>query len=80
LIYALSFPVPENFNTVLETYTQEGYRVIAIGYKQLDMNYTKVIRTLIFYMWMKLLMSVEDAAIHSVFIVIDRSNASYEKK
>ncbi|XP_021950610.1 probable cation-transporting ATPase 13A3 isoform X2 [Folsomia candida] len=36
--------VPKNFNLVLEAYTQEGFRVIAIGYKKLGLNYAKAQR------------------------------------
>ncbi|XP_065171790.1 polyamine-transporting ATPase 13A3-like isoform X2 [Atheta coriaria] len=34
--------VPEDFGRVLEHYTQEGYRVIALAHKQLKMSYAKV--------------------------------------
>lgn len=34
--------VPDDFYDVLETYTQEGYRVIAMAHKELRMSYTKV--------------------------------------
>ncbi|XP_057652455.1 polyamine-transporting ATPase 13A3-like isoform X1 [Diorhabda carinulata] len=34
--------VPPNFDDILESYTQEGYRVIAIAHKVLKMSYIKV--------------------------------------
>lgn len=34
--------VPENFHDVLESYTQEGYRVIALAHKELKLSYAKV--------------------------------------
>lgn len=34
--------VPEDFLEVLESYTQEGYRVIALAHKKLKLSYTKV--------------------------------------
>lgn len=34
--------VPEDFSDILETYTQEGYRVIALAHKELKMSYAKV--------------------------------------
>ncbi|XP_066144609.1 polyamine-transporting ATPase 13A3-like [Euwallacea fornicatus] len=34
--------VPADFHDVLESYTQEGYRVIAMAHKQLRLSYTKV--------------------------------------
>ncbi|CAH2008119.1 unnamed protein product [Acanthoscelides obtectus] len=34
--------VPDDFGDVLESYTQEGYRVIAIAHKVLKMSYAKV--------------------------------------
>ncbi|XP_017780641.1 PREDICTED: probable cation-transporting ATPase 13A3 [Nicrophorus vespilloides] len=36
--------VPENFSEVLEKYTQEGYRVIALAHKELKLTYTKAQR------------------------------------
>lgn len=34
--------VPANFDQVLEDYTQKGYRVIALGYKDIKMNYAEI--------------------------------------
>lgn len=34
--------VPDNFHDVLESYTQEGYRVIALAHKELKLSYAKV--------------------------------------
>lgn len=34
--------VPDDFSDILETYTQEGYRVIAVAHKELKLSYTKV--------------------------------------
>lgn len=34
--------VPDNFHDVLESYTQKGYRVIALAHKELDLLYAKV--------------------------------------
>lgn len=34
--------VPDNFHDVLESYTQEGYRVIALAYKELDLSYDQI--------------------------------------
>lgn len=34
--------VPQDFDDVLETYTQEGYRVIALAHKELKLSYAKV--------------------------------------
>lgn len=34
--------LPDDFHDVLESYTQEGYRVIAMAHKVLEMSYTKV--------------------------------------
>ncbi|KAH1018274.1 hypothetical protein HUJ05_006079 [Dendroctonus ponderosae] len=34
--------VPANFHEILESYTQEGYRVIAMAHKELRLGYTKV--------------------------------------
>lgn len=34
--------VPDDFLDVLESYTQEGYRVIALAHKELKMSYAKV--------------------------------------
>lgn len=34
--------VPEDFSDILETYTQEGYRVIALAHKELKLSYAKV--------------------------------------
>lgn len=34
--------VPKDFHPILESYTQEGFRVIAIAHKELKMSYTKV--------------------------------------
>lgn len=34
--------LPDDFHDVLESYTQEGYRVIAMAHKELKMSYTKV--------------------------------------
>lgn len=34
--------VPDNFNDVLESYTQEGYRVIALAYNELKLSYDEV--------------------------------------
>jgi cation-transporting ATPase 13A2 len=36
--------VPKDFQQVLTSYTREGYRVIALSAKRLDMNYVKVQR------------------------------------
>jgi cation-transporting ATPase 13A3/4/5 len=36
--------VPKDFQQVLTSYTKEGYRVIAVASKQLDMNYVKIQR------------------------------------
>uniref|UniRef100_A0A1Y1K832 Cation-transporting ATPase n=1 Tax=Photinus pyralis TaxID=7054 RepID=A0A1Y1K832_PHOPY len=36
--------IPSDFYDVLETYTQEGYRVIAMAHKELKMSYAKVQR------------------------------------
>ena len=36
--------VPKDFQQVLTSYTKEGYRVIAIAKKELDINYVKVQR------------------------------------
>ncbi|EEB12615.1 cation-transporting ATPase fly, putative [Pediculus humanus corporis] len=47
MILSLSKPqsVPSNFNTVLREYTEEGYRVLAIGYRPLvKISYAKVQR------------------------------------
>lgn len=35
--------VPANFHEILESYTQEGYRVIAMAHKELRLGYTKVL-------------------------------------
>ncbi|RZB40829.1 E1-E2 ATPase and/or Hydrolase like2 domain containing protein, partial [Asbolus verrucosus] len=34
--------VPDDFHDVLESYTQEGYRVIALAHKELKLSYAKV--------------------------------------
>lgn len=34
--------VPEDFSAILESYTQEGYRVIAMAHKELKLSYAKV--------------------------------------
>lgn len=34
--------IPDDFHDVLESYTQKGYRVIAMAHKELRMSYTKV--------------------------------------
>lgn len=34
--------VPEDFHDILESYTQEGYRVIALAHKELKLSYAKV--------------------------------------
>lgn len=34
--------VPDDFSDILETFTQEGYRVIALAHKELKLSYTKV--------------------------------------
>lgn len=34
--------VPDDFSDILESYTQEGYRVIALAHKELKLSYTKV--------------------------------------
>jgi cation-transporting ATPase 13A2 len=36
--------VPIDFHDVLESYTQEGYRVIALAHKELKLSYAKVIK------------------------------------
>lgn len=36
--------IPNDFGDVLESYTQEGYRVIAMAHKELKMSYAKVQR------------------------------------
>lgn len=36
--------VPDDFHDVLESYTQEGYRVIALAHKILKLSYTKVMK------------------------------------
>jgi len=41
-MYIIMFLVPNDFLSVLDRYTQHGYRVIAIGCKKLPMNYAKV--------------------------------------
>ncbi|XP_050500411.1 polyamine-transporting ATPase 13A3-like isoform X3 [Diabrotica virgifera virgifera] len=42
LKFAKKESVPPNFDEILESYTQEGYRVIAIAHKELKLSYTKV--------------------------------------
>lgn len=42
LNFVRSDSVPDDFHDVLETYTQEGYRVIALAHKELKMSYAKV--------------------------------------
>lgn len=42
LNFVRSETVPEDFSDILETYTQEGYRVIALAHKELKLSYTKV--------------------------------------
>ncbi|XP_074108715.1 polyamine-transporting ATPase 13A3-like [Cotesia typhae] len=47
IIHSLSRPesIPSDFSSVLQEYTSEGYRVIAIGHKQLNkLTYTKIQR------------------------------------
>lgn len=34
--------IPQDFHDILESYTQEGYRVIAMAHKKLKLNFTKV--------------------------------------
>lgn len=34
--------IPADFHDILESYTQEGYRVIAMAHKELRLSYTKV--------------------------------------
>ncbi|XP_050315902.1 polyamine-transporting ATPase 13A3 isoform X2 [Anthonomus grandis grandis] len=34
--------IPQDFHDILESYTQEGYRVIAMAHKELKMSYAKV--------------------------------------
>lgn len=34
--------VPDDFSDILESFTQEGYRVIALAHKELKLSYTKV--------------------------------------
>lgn len=45
LFFIFYFPVPQDFSSVLQIYTEEGYRVLALAYKQLTkMSYAKVQR------------------------------------
>lgn len=34
-----AYSLPENFDAVLEDYTQKGYRVIALAYRDINMDY-----------------------------------------
>ncbi|CAF0827890.1 unnamed protein product [Adineta ricciae] len=36
--------IPKNFNEVLSTYAKQGYRVLAMAYKPLELNYVKIQR------------------------------------
>ncbi|CAG9862547.1 unnamed protein product [Phyllotreta striolata] len=36
--------IPRDFDDILETYTQEGYRVIALAHKELKLPYAKVLK------------------------------------
>ncbi|EFA04812.1 polyamine-transporting ATPase 13A3 isoform X2 [Tribolium castaneum] len=42
LNFVRSDSVPDDFHDVLESYTQEGYRVIALAHKELKLSYAKV--------------------------------------
>uniref|UniRef100_A0A8D8V6R7 Cation-transporting ATPase n=2 Tax=Cacopsylla melanoneura TaxID=428564 RepID=A0A8D8V6R7_9HEMI len=48
MMHSLCLPesVPSDFNSILQAYTQEGYRVLAVGYRPLPikMNYVKIQR------------------------------------
>ncbi|CAF1358757.1 unnamed protein product [Didymodactylos carnosus] len=45
-IAELSLPetIPKNFNTVLSSFAKQGYRVLALAYKPIDLNYVKIQR------------------------------------
>jgi magnesium-transporting ATPase (P-type) len=36
--------VPKNFNEILTSYAKQGYRVLALAYKPLELNYVKIQR------------------------------------
>jgi magnesium-transporting ATPase (P-type) len=36
--------VPKNFNEILSSYAKQGYRVLALAYKPLELNYVKIQR------------------------------------
>lgn len=42
LNFASPHSIPEDFHTVLERYTQQGYRVIALAHRELSLSYAKV--------------------------------------
>jgi cation-transporting ATPase 13A2 len=39
---SLASSLPEDFNEILDDYTQKGYRVIALAYKDIQMNYQQI--------------------------------------
>ena len=44
LSYLFDVLVPKNFNEILSSYAKQGYRVLALAYKPLELNYVKVQR------------------------------------
>lgn len=36
--------IPQNFHQILQNYTENGYRVLALGSKNLDMDYTSIMQ------------------------------------
>ncbi len=36
--------VPKNFNEILSSYAKQGYRVLALAYKPIELNYVKIQR------------------------------------
>lgn len=53
LSYLFDVLVPKNFNEILSSYAKQGYRVLALAYKPLELNYVKVQRVERFIFYVK---------------------------
>ena len=53
LSYLFDVLVPKNFNEILSSYAKQGYRVLALAYIPLELNYVKVQRVERFIFYVK---------------------------
>ena len=44
ILYIYISLVPNNFNHILSAYAKQGYRVLALAYKPLELNYARIQR------------------------------------